>query len=144
MKQQQRLAALAHFAPIFLNPNFRFAIWEQPAPDESGVLLVPYRTLSPGAAEFRRACQTFGWAQTVNWRHWMQTETAKSLMQSPEHVAEASSEELGKMLTAFIRGDRFMEGTLNAAFERGFLTAIAQRAEALLSGHDGPEDQPVL
>jgi hypothetical protein len=33
------------------------------------------------------------------------------------------------VITAIVRGDRFVEGNIVGAFERGFLSAIAERAD---------------
>jgi hypothetical protein len=50
-------------------------------------------------------------------------------------MATATANQLAKVLTALIRGERFSEGTLREAFESGLLLAIALRAEALLDMH---------
>jgi hypothetical protein len=47
-------------------------------------------------------------------------------------VAGATQEELAKLLTAIIRSDRFVEGSLEGAFESGLLAAICRRAAVLL------------
>jgi hypothetical protein len=45
----------------------------------------------------------------------------------------ASPDDLARLLTAIVRSDRFVEGSLVGAFESGLLTRIAQRAAALLA-----------
>ena len=130
--QQERLKALACFVPIFMEPGFQFGIWEKSPPDESGVLSFPWCTLSKAAAEFESACYEFEWVRQFDWSGWRDTETSRRLMESPEQVSTASAGELAKMLTVFIRGERFCDGTLNSAFDQGFLTSIVQRAAALL------------
>ncbi len=55
----------------------------------------------------------------------------RALLEDPAAVASASAEDLGRMLTALVRSERFGDGTLEAAFERGILTAIARRAAEL-------------
>jgi hypothetical protein len=47
-------------------------------------------------------------------------------------VKAASPEQISKLLTCIFRSERFVEGALKAAFDRGIITAICQRAEALL------------
>jgi hypothetical protein len=130
--QQERLKALAYFVPIFMEPGFQFGSWEKPAPDESGVLSLPWFTLSKAASDFESVCYEFEWVSQFDWSGWRETATSKRLMESSEQVSTASAGELAKMLTVFIRGERFYDGTLNSAFDQGFLTAIVQRAAALL------------
>jgi hypothetical protein len=45
----------------------------------------------------------------------MATPEAKRLTSVPEAVATASADELGKLLAALVRSDRFNEGSLAAA-----------------------------
>ena len=51
-------------------------------------------------------------------------------------VAHATAEQLTKLSTSLVRGDRFSEGTLAWAFESGLLLAIVRRAAALALQHD--------
>jgi Family of unknown function (DUF6508) len=72
----------------------------------------------------------------VDWADWLQTSEAQSLASNPEAIAAATHHQLAKVLTVLMRQDRFDEGALQSAFEIGLLTAIVQRAEALLEeGH---------
>ena len=50
----------------------------------------------------------------------------------PEAVAAATPEQLAWLLTAIVRSDRFVEGSIEGAFESGLLARIARRAAALL------------
>jgi hypothetical protein len=68
-----------------------------------------------------------------DWSAWMKTPEARELIDHPKRVATATPAQLAKLLTLYIRADRFNEGFLNSAFESGVLTAIVLRAEALLS-----------
>ena len=49
--------------------------------------------------------------------------------------ASASAEDLRRLLTVYVRSERFGDGTLEAAFESGMLTAIIRRAGILGAGH---------
>ena len=53
----------------------------------------------------------------------------------PTRVASASADDLARLLTTLVRGDRFADGTLAHAHESGLLRAIARRAEVLLRAH---------
>jgi hypothetical protein len=46
-------------------------------------------------------------------------------------VSSATADELRKLLTVYVRAERFGDGTLENAFESGMLTAIVRRAQAL-------------
>lgn len=47
-------------------------------------------------------------------------------------IAVADDDQLAKLLTALVRAERFSEGTLAKAFDRGLLLAAAELAERLL------------
>jgi hypothetical protein len=76
-----------------------------------------------------------GWVLPCDWATWAQSAKGLRLLGEPCHMATATANQLAKMLTALIRGERFSEGTLREAFESGLLLAIAMRAEALLDMH---------
>jgi hypothetical protein len=56
---------------------------------------------------------------------------SKALASRPAAVATASEDDLGRLLTAIVRSDRFNEGSLAGAWESGMLTAIVRRAGVL-------------
>lgn len=73
-----------------------------------------------------------GWVSPeVDWPSWIETEEARGLLGDPEAVAEATVEQLQRVLTTVIRQDRFVTGALAEAFETGLLTAILRRVEQL-------------
>lgn len=128
------LAGLAGFASAFEAPGFQFATWHQPASSAPGPQAFPVCNYGDEAAAFIKAAYDLGWVeQGFDWSDWMSTPEAKCLTANPEHIAEASFDQLAKLLTALIRGDRFNEGELKAAFDAGLLTAIVRRAKTLLS-----------
>jgi len=123
---------LARFAPIFTAPGFKFAAWRREPPDVSGILHLPYSEPSGEADAFVKAAYDLGWVKQFDWSAWAATPEGKRLTESPDLVASATHDQLAKLLTVYIRGERFNEGALNSAFESGLLTAIVKRAEALL------------
>jgi hypothetical protein len=68
----------------------------------------------------------------VDWMRWAGTPEAQRLISDPTTVAGASHDDLIYLLTTIIRGERFSDGEIAGAYERGTLLAIAQRAQALL------------
>jgi hypothetical protein len=133
-KRHDQLLALARFAPIFCAPDFRFTLTEQASSNGAHVFAGPGGSLSPGALAFVECAYESGWVKSFDWADWLQMAEAQDLANNPEAMAAATHDQLAKVLTALIRQDRFDEGALNSAFQSGLLTAIVQRAEALL--HD--------
>ena len=67
-----------------------------------------------------------------DWMTWLQTSHGVALSSAPAAIAGASSTDLARLVTAIVRGDRFVEGNLAGAIESGVVTAICRRAVALL------------
>jgi hypothetical protein len=61
------------------------------------------------------------------------TPEGQALSAGPAAIERASSADLARLVTAIVRGDRFSEGNLAGAIERGFVAAICRRAAALLA-----------
>ena len=132
ISRQDKLSALARFSPIFSDADFRFATWHQSILDTPDVIELPYCTLSDDAAAFVEAAYAAGWVIPLDWSAWMGTEEAKELVTSSARISTASEEQIAKLLTAHIRGDKFTDGVLLRAFESGLLGAVVRRAETLL------------
>jgi Family of unknown function (DUF6508) len=81
---------------------------------------------------FVDAATRAGWIVPFDWATWAQSAEGQRLSGDPRHIATATPDQLAKVLTVLIRGERFSEGTLSDAFENGLLLAITRRAEALL------------
>jgi len=69
---------------------------------------------------------------------WAGTERGRRLIEDPSLVAGASADELASLLTAALRSDRFSEGSLAAAVDKGTVRAILRRAAEL---SQGPSEQ---
>jgi Family of unknown function (DUF6508) len=65
------------------------------------------------------------------WQPWLASGPGARLRDDRAAVSEATADDLAKLLTAIIRSDRFVEGSLAGAFESGLLAAIASRARVL-------------
>lgn len=129
----EQLQALAAFLPLFEEPGFVFGSWHGGQEVSPGVLTMPYFSLGETASSFVYMAYDQGWVLAgFNWPDWQGTEEAIALRADPAALANASPEQLAKLLTAVIRQDRFVEGALNGAFESGLLAAIARRAAALV------------
>ena len=130
--RHHKLSAIARFAPVFTRPDFQFAARHEGTPERVGTAGAPRPHLSERAREFVESACDSGWVELADWRTWASSQEARDLNGKPARIATASEAQLGKLLTAHIRKDRFEVGALNSAFEAGVITAIVQRAEALL------------
>lgn len=137
----ERLAGLAAFLPAFQAAEFKVGHWEGGTRQE-GAIVLPYFVLSDQAASFVDAAYRLGWVLTdFDWPAWKETPEAKRLRDDPAALANATPEQLARLLTVCIRQDRFVEGALESAFESGLLTGILRRA-AELAATAGKADQP--
>lgn len=133
MDTADRLRALADLVPILEAPDADFGHWEAPPPVD-GVHHMPYYDFGPAAEAWRGAVGRGGWVITgFDWRSWLETDEGRGLRDRPEALAGASPNELARLLTAIVRSDRFVEGSIEGAFESGLLARIARRAAALLA-----------
>lgn len=128
----ERLQALAELVPVLASEDADFGHWEAPPPVD-GVHQMPYFVFGPTADAFRSAVGRGGWIVVFDWMTWLQTDAGQALRDRREALDAASADDLAKLLTAIVRSDRFVEGSIAGAFESGLLTRIAQRAAALLA-----------
>jgi len=127
-----RPRTLADLVPILEAPDAEFGHWEVPPP-VNGIHSFGYFVFGPTAEAWRAGVGRGGWVIAgFDWRSWLDTHEGRSLSDRPEAVASATPEQLGKLLTAIVRSDRFVEGSIEGAFESGLLACIARRAAALL------------
>ena len=126
------LRELARFAGRLEAPGLEFGSWVDSTKGADGAWSMPYVRYGEVADELRVALGGAGLIRMgFDWRAWLATERGAELRDHPERIAGATFEELGAVVTSIVRGDRFTEGNLLAAFERGHLAAIARRAGTL-------------
>ena len=135
MSDADRLRALAELVPVLEAPDADFGHWETP-PGTLG-----YFELGRAGEAFRSAVGRGGWVIAgCDWRAWLETPEGTALRERPEATAEASMEQLARLLTAIVRSDRFVEGSMEGAFESGLLARIAHRAAVLLAALEAETD----
>lgn len=127
----ERLSLLARHLEAFEAPGLSFGTWEPSWTDRAGIIHLGWYRPSPAAEAFLADVAEGGWVRPFDWMAWLETERGKELAGSPAAVASASADELGQLLTAIVRADRFSDGSLAGAYESGLLTAILRRAKAL-------------
>lgn len=127
----RRLLALAELVPILESDDADFGHWEVIPPD-GGVHHLPYYTFGPAGEAFRSAVGRGDWIISgFDWRTWLQTDEGRSLRDRHAAVAAAGPDQIARLVTAIVRSDRFVEGSIAGAYESGLLTGIARRAAAL-------------
>ena len=136
MDDADRLRALADLLPTLESGEAEFGHWEV-TPPTGDVHHLPYYEFGPVAEAFRTAVGRGGWIMVgFDWRTWLETDEGRAFRDRPEAVAAATPDQLAMLLTAIVRSDRFVEGSIAGAYESGLLTRIARRAAALLADRE--------
>lgn len=131
MDLTNRLRALADVLPVLEAPDADFGHWDAGRPRD-GVQVLGWYELGPTAEAWRAAVARGEWIVVFDWRAWLAGDEGRALRDDPARIANATPEDLAKLLTAIIRSDRFVEGSIAGAFESGLLAAVSRRATMLL------------
>ncbi len=132
MDETYRLRELADLVPVLEAPDANFGHWDH-GPSADGGAHLPWFVPGPTEDAFRSAVGRGGWVVVgFDWMQWLQTDEGRALRDDPGALATASADQLGMLLTAIVRSDRFTEGSIAGAFESGLLARIARRAASLL------------
>ena len=134
------LEALAAFAPRLREAEAPFGSMSEPVGGGSpgNAIQMPYWDHSALAGDFMKMAYEFGWVSNdFDWTDWNKTEEGSRLLRDPSTVAEADIDQLARLMTAIMRLDRFIEGSLADYFENGIALAVAERAEAILRSGTG-------
>jgi hypothetical protein len=94
---------------------------------------LPWFEISDAGQAFVSEMDELEWVHDFDWMTWLGTPEGRRLSSGPEAIETASAEDLGHLITAIIRGERFGDGQIEGAFESGILAAIARRAGELLA-----------
>lgn len=124
-----RLHRLARHLPVFESPGFSFGSWVKSWQGEDGVTVMGWYEPGPEAQAF--LADLGGWITVYDWPTWASSPEGQALLGHPEAVASATVDDLQKLLTVYVRSERFGDGTLENAFKSGMLTAIVRRAGVL-------------
>jgi hypothetical protein len=132
MDQTDRLRELADLVPVLEATDADFGHWDN-GPSADGSAHLPWFVPGPTEEALRMAVGRGDWVVVgFDWMAWLQTDEGRSLRDDPAAVATANPEQLGMLLTAIIRSDRFTEGSIAGAFASGLLARIARRAASLV------------
>lgn len=115
-----QLDAILAFLPIFERPGYSFGEWRI----QRGFF--PHWDASPEAAAFVKALYDEQFIVPFDWGSW--SEEARRYTEGGDAaLAAADLDALRKLITSYVRADRFSEGTLASLFQSGQITAILRR-----------------
>jgi hypothetical protein len=106
--------------------------WQGGDADAAGVITMPWYERSDELARFASDMAGAGLVRPVGWMAWAATPEAQRFIGDPTAIAEAGPDDIVFLVTTIIRGERFSDGQIAGAYERGTLLALARRARALL------------
>ena len=125
------LRVLAGYLKDF-EPHGPIGRWQGGDADDAGVIQMPWYEYEPRVDRFVQDMYAAKLVRPVDWMRWAGTPEAQQLIADPSAIANASHDDVIYLLTTVIRGERFSDGEIAGAYERGTLLAIAKRAQALL------------
>ena len=127
-----RLEALASLLPEFEAGGFACGEWRGGEEQRPGAVTMPWFALSEPVRRFVRTAYDEEWVLSdFAWVSWAGTPEAQNLEGDRDALAQATPEQLAKLLTMLIRRNRFVEGALAGDCESGLLTAVLRRADRL-------------
>lgn len=127
---EDRLKPLADFLPELDSADFDFGHWVPSERRAPGVMTMPYFAFSPQGLAL---IATMPALPTFDWPRWKDTPEGQALLNDQARVAKASADEVMRLTTTLLRGDRFTDGVLANAYASGLLRAIVIRAGQLTS-----------
>ena len=132
---QSPLEKLAALLPVFTAPGFSFGEWAHSREVAPNTFTMPFYIFSSPADALSKTCCEDGWVRSdFDWGEWKQTPEAVELLESPDALARATTDQLSKLLTVIIRQEKFCDGAMASAYDSGLITAILRRAVSLC-GH---------
>jgi len=128
----EKIAELAAMADEIEAAGADAGHWVEPPATGTGVERLPHVDYGAVATRLCEAAYRNEWVRCdFDWMAWAQTDRARALMEDPTALAEATPDELSRLLTVCVRSDRFCEGALLGHFKSGLIGRIARRAAAI-------------
>jgi hypothetical protein len=115
-----QLDAILAYLPIFERPGYSFGEWQV----QRGIF--PFWAQSPEVLAFIEALHREQFISPFDWVSWA-AEAQRLTQGGAEALATADLTTLRKLVTSYVRADRFSEGTLASLFESGQIVAILRR-----------------
>lgn len=115
-----QIDAILAFLPIFEQPGYSFGTWHAP----EGVF--PFWDPSAEVQAFTQTLYDQQFITPFDWVAWS-SEAQRYIDGGDDAFASADLDILRKLITSFMRADRFSEGTLATMFQGGQITAVLRR-----------------
>lgn len=132
------LRQLAAFLPVFEAPDFSFSSTESPIEvGEDGTLLMRGYDYHPQVWKLLKTLDQRKWIyqdEHFQWTEWKGTEEAQAFLKDPATLAQATLEQLARLMTVMVRQEPFVEGTLMDFWNSGLLLGILRRVAELAKG----------
>lgn len=133
------LQAVAAFLPILDAPGFQFTEEDpvDPGPQRARTVRLEHHFLYSSPVHALVTClYELGWVQGFEWPAWARTPEAGQLRDDPDALARATAPQLSRLLTGFVRQERFAEGSMLGFWRSGLLLGILRRVAALARGEE--------
>ncbi len=121
---RQQASALLEYLPGCQQQGFVAGRWQTREGD------APWFTYDTEVVSFVQAVYDHDLLLSFDWPKW--SAQAEEYMRRPDRVRSADLIQLRKLLTALVRGERFVEGLMALAFDRGLIVAPLERMHEVL------------
>lgn len=126
------IEAVLRREPVLQRPAVELFTWQPSWRRDDGVVMLPTVEYSPEFLGFLRALGGHGFLVPFDWPAW--ADDGMAIQTDPSRLAEADLATIVRLFTMHVRADRFSEGHLATAIERGWLLALLRRLRTLLDG----------
>lgn len=124
---REDLLAVLTFARRFDEPDFVAGDWIRPQPNQNGVEQVDYWSACEDVVRWQAALYERHVMLAFDWTNPEWTREMRRYCVDPGLLATVDLLTIRKVLTTLLRTERFCEGSLAAAFERGVPQAAMMR-----------------
>lgn len=94
--------------------------------EDKPVIQVPYPEYTPAVERLRRAIGASGLVVPYDWMRW----DGLDRYQEPADLADAPAVDAARLIVAIVRSERFSDGSILSALQRGLLQAALRRVLA--------------
>lgn len=123
------IRAILGWEEVLRRPSIDLFEWEPSRTRDDGVMTMPYVVYAPDMLAFLRELSGHGFIVPFDWPAWAQEGIA--IQQDPDRLREADLRTIVRLFTMHVRADRFNEGHLAEAIERGWLLALVERLRVI-------------
>lgn len=128
------LLGVCTFARRFSEPDFVAAEWVSPPPGEDGAFMIGYLVPSEDVERWVHALYEHHIVLPFDWTRPQWTQQMRRYAEDTSLLERARLLTIRKVVTTLVRGERFCEGSLAEAFERGVPQAAMRRLHVLSAG----------